>query len=50
MPNYCGAFARINLSRDLADAVLEQFAVSGDVLLGAGWLAFEIKREMYCGM
>lgn len=34
------AFARINLSRDLANAVLEQFAVSGDVLLGAGLAGF----------
>ena len=34
------AFARVNLSRDLADAVLEQFAVSGDVLLGAGLAGF----------
>lgn len=34
------AFARVNLSRDLADAVLEQFAVSGDVLLGAGLTGF----------
>ena len=34
------AFARVNLSRDLADAVLELFAVSGDVLLGAGLAGF----------
>ena len=34
------AFAQVNLSRDLADAVLEQFAVSGDVLLGAGLAGF----------
>ena len=34
------AFARINLSRDLADVVLKQFAVSGDVLLGAGLAGF----------
>ena len=34
------AFAQVNLSRDLADAMLEQFAVSGDVLLGAGLTGF----------
>ena len=34
------AFAQVNLSRDLADAVLEQFALSGDVLLGAGLTGF----------
>ena len=34
------AFARVNLSRDLADTLLEQFAVSGDVLLGAGLAGF----------
>ena len=34
------AFARVNLSRDLADAVLKKFAVSGDVLLGAGLAGF----------
>ena len=35
------AFAQVNLSRDLADAVLEQFAVSGDILLGAGLAGFK---------
>ena len=35
------AFARVNLSRDLADAMLEKFAVSGDVLLGAGLAGFK---------
>ena len=35
------AFAQVNLSRDLADALLEQFAVSGDVLLGAGLAGFK---------
>ncbi len=34
------AFARVNLSCDLADAMLKQFAVSGDVLLGAGLTGF----------
>ncbi len=34
------AFAQVNLSRDLAEAVLEQFALSGDVLLGAGLTGF----------
>lgn len=34
------AFAQVNLSRDLADAMLEQFALSGDVLLGAGLTGF----------
>ena len=35
------AFARVNLSRDLADAMLEKFAVSGNVLLGAGLAGFK---------
>ena len=34
------AYARVNLSRNLADAMLRQFAVSGDVLLGAGLAGF----------
>ena len=34
------AYARVNLSRDLPDAMLRQFAVSGDVLLGAGLTGF----------
>lgn len=34
------AFAQVNLSRDLADAMLEQFAVSGDGLLCAGLTGF----------
>ena len=35
-----GAFAQVNLSRDLADAMLEQFALSDGVLLGAGLTGF----------
>lgn len=34
------AFAQVNLSRDLADAMLEQFALSDGVLLGAGLTGF----------
>lgn len=34
------AYARVDLSRDLADALLRQFAVPGDVLLGAGLAGF----------
>ncbi len=34
------AFAQVNLSRDLADAMLEQFAVSDDGLLCAGLTGF----------
>ena len=50
------AFAQVNLSRDLADAVLEQFALSGDVLLGAGLTGFRdqagnilLDAEVYSG-